>query len=146
MASGRKAERGGRGLSMGAGAAAVDRAERGRTGATTTPVYFRGAIDADGTLDREFVRARLGDKLGKYARRIDRIDVALGTDRPARGAKASRITIEASVSSGAPVAVTGSGDTARVAFLAAARSAERSVRRWIERKRRTTARARPKRS
>lgn len=148
MASGKKSGRGGRGarsVPMGARAAEVERADRGRTDAATTSVYIRGAVDGDGTLSKVFIHQRLGDKLGKYARRIDRLDVSLGTNTSARGAKAKVITIEASVASGAPIAVTGSGDTALSAFVAALRAVERSTRRWIERKRRTTARAQSKR-
>ena len=145
MASGKKSGRTGRGVPMGGKADDLPRPERGRTNVESTRVYIRGAVAADGTLDREFIQRRLGEKLGKYASRIDRLDVSLGTDSPARGAKAKVITIEASVASGAPIAVTGSGDTVLAAFLAALRAVERSTRRWIERKRRTTARARSKR-
>ena len=145
MGSNKKATGSSRRAPMGTKASDVHRAERGRTGTETTPVYIRGAIDADGTLDRNFIRARLGGKLGKYASRIDRLDVAVATNGPARGAPDVRITIEASVASGGPLAVSGAGDTALTAFQAAVRSAERSVRRWLERKRRTTVRAHAKR-
>lgn len=126
---------------MGARTDELHRADLGRTGTETTPVYIRGAVDADGTLDRAFIRARLGEKLGKYARRIDRLDVAVGTNGAARGGERVRLSIEVSVASGGPLAVSGSGATALTAFQAAVRAAERSVRRWVERKRSTTARA-----
>lgn len=146
MAAFTRSRRGGRSVPMGVRAADVARGKRGRTGPATTPVYIRGAIDADGTLDRDFIRARLGDKLGKYALRIDRLDVSLATNAPAHGRPRQRIIIEAGVSRGGPVAVTGTGTTARSAFLAASRAAERSIRRRIERRRQARPGQRAKRS
>jgi len=141
MASRNKATRADRRAPMGARTDDVPRADLGRTGTGTTPVYIRGAVDADGTLDRAFIRARLGEKLGKYARRIDRLDVAVAAQGAVRGPKGLRITIEASVASGGPLAVSGTGATALTAFQAAVRAAERSIRRWVERRRSTSARA-----
>ncbi len=143
MAPPRKA---GRSAPMGARTADVRRAERGRTGVETTPVYIRGAIDGDGTLDRDFIRKRLGEKLGKYASRIDRLDVALSRKAPARGAPDKHVTLEASVRKDGAIAVTGGGANIRAAFLDAIRALERSMRRSIERKRTTAARAQAKRN
>lgn len=127
--------RGTRRAPMGAKTADVNRAERGRTPSATTPVCFRGAIEGDGSVDRDFIRKWLGQKLGKYASRIDRLDVALATNAPARGGVGKRITIEASVARDGSVTATASGANTRAAFMSANAAIERSIRRSIERSR-----------
>lgn len=117
------------------------RADRGRTGTSTTPVVIRGAVDRDGTIDAATIRLRLGAKLGKFAWRIDRIDVGLSSQTPAKGAADAEVTITAKMSGAEPVVVRASAADVRGAFQAALRSAERALRRGVEKKRRSAARA-----
>lgn len=126
---------------MGARANEIHRAARGRTDTVTTPVVIRGAVDRDGTIDGETIRQRLGAKLGKFAWRIDRIDVGLSSKAPARGGAAAEITITAKLAGADPVAVRASAADVRTAFQAALRAAERSLQRSVEKKRRSAARA-----
>lgn len=123
---------------MGARAAEVERGARGRTGTETTPVHIRGPVHADGTADAAFIRSRLGSKLGRFARRIDRLDVAASSKPPAGRGAGVEIVLTARIANQRPVVATSRGDTAREAFLAALRAAERTLRRAVERRRATT--------
>lgn len=122
---------------MGTRATEVARRARGKTDTETTPVNIRGPVHADGTADAAFIRARLGAKLGRYARRIDRLDVATSSKPPVGRGAGVAIVLTASVSNRRPVVATGRGTTARTAFLGALRAAERTIRRTIERRRST---------
>lgn len=139
--TGSRAPMGARAAPMGARANEMPRAARGRTGTDTTPVVIRGAVSRDGTIDADGIRRRLGARLGKFAWRIDRVDVALSSKTPARGAAAAEITIAAKPSGADPVAVRATGASVRSAFLSALRAAEHSLHRWVEKMRRGAARA-----
>src|SRR5581483_11272240 len=121
---------------MGARANEIHRAVRGRTDTETTPGVIRGAVTRDGTIDADTIRQRLGAKLGKFAWRIDRIDVGLSSKAPAKGGADAEITITSKLAGADPVAVRATAADVRTAFQSALRAAERSLRREIEKKRR----------
>jgi hypothetical protein len=86
-------------------------------------------------LDHHWLRQRLGFKLGKFARRIDRADITLNDESGPKGAPTIRATVEIQVARHEPVVATASGATARAAVSAALRSCERTFRRRLERAR-----------
>lgn len=119
---------------MGIAAHEGDRAAQGRTTTTRTPVHVRN-MTSDATLDEDWLRERLGFKLGKFAIRIDRVDVVLRDEAGPTGAPTVRTTIQLHGSRHNPTTVTARAATAQAAVSTALRSAERSFRRDIERSR-----------
>lgn len=122
----------GKPVAMGRLAAAVPRAARGRTGAETTPVFIRGPVSADGTVDRDAVRLALGTTLGHRATRIDRIDVVFRDENGPKGAPTVGVTLEIRLSNAPPLAVSAKARTGAAAFRSAIRAAERMLRRRVE--------------
>lgn len=117
---------------MGRLAASAPRAARGRTGPETTPVFIRGPVSADGTVDRETVRLALGSALGHRATRIDRIDVVFRSENGAKGPPMVGVTIELRLSNAQPLAASATARTGGAAFRAATRASERMLRRRLE--------------
>lgn len=126
---------------MGTKADEVDRAARGRTASSGTPVHVRNTTSGE-SLDKEWVRQRLGFKLGKFARRIDRVDLTLGDDSGPTGKPTVRATLRLQIPKREPISVSARGTSATLAFSAALRSCERTLRRHVERK--ETARKAPR--
>lgn len=119
---------------MGIAAHDVDRATRGRTTSLETPVHIRN-MTSDATLDEDWLRQRLGFKLGKFAIRIDRVDVVLRDEAGPTGAPSVRTTIQLHGSRHALTTATARAATAQSAVSGALRSVERSFRRDLERSR-----------
>ncbi len=125
---------------MGVNAHEVERATRGRTTSGETPVHLR--ITASSVaVDRAWLQQRLGFKLGKFATRIDRVDVTLRDERGPKGKPTIRASLQLLVPHREPIAVTASAATAPAAITAALRSCELTMRRSVERA--ETARQRP---
>jgi ribosome-associated translation inhibitor RaiA len=132
MAS-RKAEaRRDRRAPMGLAAHETDRAARGRTSSSKTPVQLRNTTSEP--LDKEWVHQRLGFKLGKFAARIDRADINVAGETGAVGAPAFRATIQLMIARHDPIVVTARGRTPQAAVSAALQSCERTMRRSLERR------------
>ncbi len=121
---------------MGAKTHATPRAVRGRTDTATTPVVIRGAVDRDGTATAASIQLRLGQKLGKYSWRIDRLDVALSSKTPAKGSAEAEITITARMPGMGAVAAVASAADVRSAFQGALRAVERLLGKTIDKRRR----------
>lgn len=91
--------------------------------------------------DRVFIRRRLGEKLGRYARSVERVSVRLRDINGPRGGVDVRIRIKV-VLSGQPSVVVERQDAAlRPALTAALAGAERAVRRTLQRRRQRPKRA-----
>lgn len=118
----------------------TDRASRGRTTSTETPVHLRVAASSV-SVDREWLQQRLGFKLGKFATRIDRVDVILSDESGSKGKPTVRATLQLVIPHKDPIAVTARAETAQSAISAALRSSERTMRRSIERRATTKRRA-----
>lgn len=118
---------------MGTKANEGERASRGRTTSSRTPVHVRNTTSGE-TLDKDWLRQRLGFKLGKFAPRIDRVDLTLGDESGPTGKPAVRATLRLQVPRREPVTVTARGASAILAFSAALRSCERTLRRHVERR------------
>ncbi|MEO6446683.1 MAG: hypothetical protein ABIZ91_09730 [Gemmatimonadaceae bacterium] len=120
---------------MGESAHDVGRAARGRTSSSKTPVHIRDtrAPDSGEAIDRDWLRQRLGFKLGKFATAIDRVDVMIRDESGPTGKPTVSVTIQLRVSRGESIAATARGTSARLAASAAIRSCERAVRRQLER-------------
>ena len=119
---------------MGVSALRDDRATRGRTTATTTPVHVRNT-SARAIVDRDWLRQRLGFKLGKFAVRIDRMNVSLRDENNTLGTPTLRATVTLHLAGGESIASSARGTTPTAAISAAIRASERTLRRATERRR-----------
>ena len=119
---------------MGAAALRDDRATRGRTTSTTTPVHVRNT-SARALIDRDWLRQRLGFKLGKFALRIDRMNVSLRDENNTPGTPMLRATVTLRLARGESIASSARGTTPTTAVSAAIRASERALRRATERRR-----------
>jgi len=117
---------------MGAKALDVARGARGRTASSETPVHLRIAASSV-AVDRTWLQQRLGFKLGKFATRLDRVDVILRDESGPKGKPTIRATLQLTIPQREPIAVTARAVTAPAAIGAALRSCERALRRSIER-------------
>lgn len=117
----------------------VPRAAKRRLGRTTNPgipAHIRAvsaSIDAD---DRAYLRRKLGSKLGKFARAIERVSVRIKDVNGPRGGidKLCRIKV---VLSGLPsVVVEQQHASLQAAVERALRRTERAVKRNVQRRRR----------
>lgn len=127
---------------MGVDANVKPRPARGRTTSTTTPVTVRNTT-AHASIDREWLRQRLGFKLGKFAARIDRTTVSLRDESGPAGEPTLRATVTLTVARGEPIATSARGRTPAAAISTALRASERAMRRATERRRTATRAKRP---
>jgi len=115
----------------------------GRSTTRETPLHLRARGLHPNEALRDYVRTRVGFKLGKYASSLTRIivrfDLAAGLPGTAGYACRCRVIIPGA----REVVVASTGSTPRAAFDSAADAAERAVRRLLERRRRTGQRSQP---
>ena len=107
----------------------------GRTVARLTPANIRVEgvrLDDD---DRTYIRRRLGEKLGKYARRLERVTVRMRDINGPRGGVDIQCRIKLVLSGSPSVVVEGRADRLRPALTRALAGAERAIRRTLERRR-----------
>ena len=107
----------------------------GRTAARLTPANIRVEgvrIDDD---DRAYIRRRLGEKLGKYARRIERVTVRMRDVNGPRGGVDIQCRIKLVVSGLPSVVVEHQAARLRPALTRALAGAERAMRRTLQRRR-----------
>jgi ribosome-associated translation inhibitor RaiA len=119
---------------MGASALLDDRATRGRTTSTPTPVHVRNN-SARAAIDRDWLRQRLGFRLGKFAVLIDRMNVSLRDENNTLGKPTLRATLTLHLARGESIASSARGMTPAAAVSAAIRASERALRRATERRR-----------
>ena len=107
----------------------------GRTMPPLTPANVRVEgvrLDDD---DRTYIRRRLGEKLGKYARRIERVTVRMRDINGPRGGVDIQCRIKLVVSGLPSVVVEHQATRLRPALTRALAGAERAIRRTLQRKR-----------
>ncbi len=118
---------------MGTEANALPRATRGRTDAPATPVALRASgVEIDDQL-REYIHVRCGFKLGKFAERIERVSVRLEDVNGPKGGASRRCAVKVVVTRHESVVVEVVDVDHRAAFDHAIDSAERAVRRSLDR-------------
>lgn len=110
-----------------------------RAGNRTRRLGIPANIRVDGlTLDesdREYIRRRLGEKLGRHARSVERVSVRLRDINGPRGGVDVRCRIKVVLSGLPSVVVEQQSATFRPALTGALAGAERAVRRTLQRRR-----------
>lgn len=107
----------------------------GRTGAAETPAYIRsvgGVLDTD---DREYLRLKLGRKLGKFASQIERTSVRVEDVNGPRGGIDKRCRIKVVLSGLPSVVIEEQHESLQAAMDGALARVERAVRQAVQRRR-----------
>jgi hypothetical protein len=91
--------------------------------------------------DREYIRRRLGEKLGRYASSVERVSVRLRDVNGPRGGVDVRCRIKVVLSGFPSVVAEHQASTFRPALTAALASVARTVRRTLQRRRQKPIRA-----
>ncbi len=112
----------------------------GRTVAADTPAYIRAVGVQLGSDAKDYLRRKLGRKLGKFARRIERASVRIEDVNGPRGGVDKRCRIKVVMSGLPSVVVEHSHESLRAAMDGALARVERAVRQAAD-TRRTKARA-----
>lgn len=117
---------------LGVAANEKPRNARGKTDATETPLALRArGVDVDDSL-REYIHTRAGFKFGKFAPAIERISVRLEDISGPKGAPARRCAIKVVLTRHESVVVEIVDNDHRAAFDHCVDSAERAVRRALD--------------
>jgi hypothetical protein len=110
-----------------------------RTGTRARKLGIPANIRVDGVKldesDREYIRRRLGEKLGRHAKAIERVSVRLRDVNGPRGGVDIRCRIKVVLSGRPSVVVEQQSAAFRPALTGALAGAERAVRRDLQRKR-----------
>jgi ribosome-associated translation inhibitor RaiA len=113
----------------------------GRSTTRETPLQVRvRGVELDDTM-RDYMRARVGFKLGKFALHLTRVTVRLENVAGPKGAPAYACKIKVLLPNASDVVVAATDVTARAAFDLAVDATERSVRRTLGRGRAVRARS-----
>lgn len=107
----------------------------GRTTATLTPSNIRVAGVKLDDEDREYIRRRLGEKLAKYARSIERVTVRVRDVNGPRGGVDIQCRIKVVLSGLPSVVVEHQAALLKPALTRALTGVERAVRRTLQRQR-----------
>jgi ribosome-associated translation inhibitor RaiA len=114
----------------------------GRSTTAETPLHVRArGLELDDEL-RDYVRARVGFKLGKYGLNINRITVRLDDAAGPKGAPAYTCKFKVVLPTRGDVVLAVTDESVRAAFDAAVDATERAVRRMVGRSRSRTSRRR----
>lgn len=110
-----------------------------RAGKRTSRPGIPASIRVDGVTldesDREYIRRRLGEKLGRHAQSVERVSVRLRDLNGPRGGVDVRCRIKVVLSGLPSVVVEQQADAFRPAVTMALAGAERAVRRTLQRRR-----------
>lgn len=109
------------------------KSRRGRTDVTTTPLAIRSRIPLDSDF-RDLVRARLGRRLGKFAKRIERVSVRFEDVNGPRGGVDTVCRAKAVLEGLPSVVVEERAADVREAFRRVADGLERAVGRTLGRR------------
>jgi len=112
----------------------------GRTNTPQIPANIRVDRVTIDDEDRVYVRRRLGEVLGKHAASIERVSVRVRDINGPRGGVDLLCRIKVVLSTLPSVVVDHQASSFRPAFLAALSSADRAVRRVVQRSRKSPAR------
>lgn len=110
------------------------RSRRGRTDVTTTPLAIRSRIPLEAAF-RDLVRARLGRRLGKFAKRIERVSVRFEDVNGPRGGVDTVCRAKVVLDGLPSIVVEERAADAREAFRWVAAGVERAVGRALGRQR-----------
>lgn len=112
-----------------------ERASRGRTVTSATPVVIR-RVDASVTpLDRNWVQQRLGYHFGKFGHAIDGIVIRMRDESGPKGRPTVEATLELAVPGVGPIVAKGVAENGALALAQAMVAGERTLRRRRERTR-----------
>lgn len=120
---------------MPAGSSLQTKSRLGRTTTTRTPVHVRGVNMQVGASLSDYVRTRLGFKLGKFATGIERVSVRFENESGVKGAPLRTCRIKVALPATASVLIETRDADARAAFDEGADAVERAVRRAFDRRR-----------
>ena len=109
--------------------------QAGRTPSAGVPVYIRAVGAELESSDRDYIRGKLGRKLGKFATSIERISVRVEDINGPRGGVDKRCRIKVVLSGLPSVMAEERRDTVQAAVDAALATAERAVRHPVRRRR-----------
>lgn len=109
--------------------------QAGRTPSAEVPAYIRTAGTDLETHDKDYIRYKLGRKLGKFAYSIERASVRVEDINGPRGGVDKRCRIKVVLSGLPSVVVEESREDAQTAIDAALATAERAVRQAVQRRR-----------
>ncbi len=115
------------------------RREAGRAAAPLVPTYILSRGVTLSANDREYIRRKLGMKLGKSAAAIERISVRVEDVNGPRGGVDHACRIKVVLSGRPSVVVARHADSLQAAVAGALDSVERAVRRAVQRRRATPA-------
>ncbi|WP_066922439.1 CBS domain-containing protein [Steroidobacter denitrificans] len=107
----------------------------GRTASAEVPVHIRAAGTQLEPSDRDYIRRKLGRKLGKFATSIERVSVRVEDINGPRGGIDKRCRIKVVLSGLPSVMAEERHDTVQAAVDAALTTAERAVRQPVRRRR-----------
>ena len=103
----------------------------GRSTTRKTPLHLRSRhVDVDDAL-RDYMRARVGFKLGKFALHVTRVTVRVEDDAGPKGAPVYRCRFTVVMPGTHEVVVAATESTVRAAFDASVAEVERAVRRAL---------------
>lgn len=107
---------------------------RNRYASSDTPAHIRADGVAIAAEDRAYLRRKLGAKLGKFARAVERVSVRIRDVNAARGGVDKACTIKVVLSGLPSVVVEQKHASLQVAMDAALQRTERAVRRSVQRR------------
>lgn len=107
----------------------------GRTGASLVPAAIRVTGVNLEPEHRDYIRKRLGSKLGKYATSVERVSVRVRDVNGPRGGVDLQCRIKVVLSALPSIVVTQQAATLEAAVNGALQSVERAVRRGVQRRR-----------
>lgn len=107
----------------------------GRTEAPQTPAYIRSTGSVLDAADRDYLRRKLGRKLGKFAESIERTSVRVDDVNGPRGGTDKRCQIKVVLSGLPSVVVEEQHESVQAAMDRALARTERAVRRTLQRRR-----------
>ena len=117
-----------------------------RAGSRTQKLDIPAHVRVDGVpldeSDREYIRRRLGEKLGRHAKSVERVSVRLRDINGPRGGVDVQCRMKVVLSDLPSVVVEHQAATFRPALTVALAGAERAVRRTLQRRRMRPIRAR----
>ena len=118
----------------------AEKSKRGRTEVTSTPLAIRSRVPLE-SVERERIRSLLGRKLAKCATHIERATIRIDDVNGPRGGVDTICKIKIVISGSPSIVVEERGVVVEDVVVVAARVAARAVRREVERRGRSAAKA-----
>lgn len=109
---------------------------------SANPAHIRAAGTAADQADKDYLRRKLGRKLGKFARSIQRVSVRIEDVNGPRGGIDQRCTIKVTLADLPSVIIEANSDSLQAAMDDALARLERAVKQALQRRRARPLRAR----